>query len=200
MVEKAVENGSGSDPAVDAALQRLRAGDKTAWQEILPLLYAELHALARREMARQAASHTLQPTALVNEAFLKLCRGSGVESGQRADFMALAATAMRTILTDHARAKAAQKRSPRGATVAISEVLDAALASQWQEAAIDVIELDDLIERYKDRDPDGARIVELRYFLGQSVEEAAAILGLAPRTARRKWTTAKAWFKRELAE
>ncbi|MCR9243727.1 MAG: ECF-type sigma factor [bacterium] len=189
-----------ADAAVEAALARLRAGDQTAWQEILPLLYSELHAVARREMSRQSVSHTLQPTALVNEAFVKLCRGTGVESGQRADFMALAATAMRSILTDHARGKSRQKRSPEGKTVAISEILDIALAHQQERTPLDVIELNDLIERYKEQDPLGARLVELRYFLGQSTEEAAAILAVSPRTGRRMWSTAKAWFKRELAK
>tara|TARA_R110002073_G_scaffold210549_1_gene371024 strand:- start:98 stop:712 length:615 start_codon:yes stop_codon:yes gene_type:complete len=186
-----------SNPVEDA-LRRLRGGDKSAWKELLPLIYSELHSLARREMASQSPTHTLQPTALVNEAFLKLCNGRGVASAMQADFLGLAATAMRSILTDHARAKNTNKRTIPGATFPISEALDIAMDNQWNKSPITVLELNDLLDRYEKLDAVGAKLVELRFFAGRTVEESAAALGIAPRTAHRMWDTARAWLKREL--
>lgn len=193
------EDGVGNDTAaIDAALKRLQAGDKTAWQELMPLVYGELHSIARREMSKQAATHTLQATALVNEAFVKLCRGSSMPSSQHNEFLGLAATAMRSILTDHARAKNCAKRSAPGGHVVLSDALELVIDEQWSRSPMTVLELNDLLDKLAEMDPQGAKMVELRYFAGRTVEEAAAAVGISVRTSQRHWLAVAAWMKREL--
>lgn len=183
--------------AVDAALRRLQAGDKTAWQELMPLVYSDLHSLASREMSKQAPSHTLQATALVNEVFAKLCSGSSMPSSQHAEFLGLAATAMRSILTDHARGKNTAKRTPPGGNV-VHDALEIAIDEQWSRSPVTVLDLDELLDRLAEMDPQGAKLVELRFFAGRSVEEAADALDISVRTAQRNWNTIATWMKREL--
>ena len=179
---------------VTALLQAWGRGDDTALAALLPAVYAELHRQAERYMRGQPAGHTLQTTALVHEAYLRLVDQSDTEWRSRAHFFGVAAKAMRSILVDHARARHAAKRGADAAQVTLSEV-----AGTDPAPDMDVLELDDALRRLAEIDPDKARLVELRYFGGLSIEEAAEVLEISPATLKRHWNTARAWLRRELA-
>ena len=179
---------------VTALLQAWGRGDDTALAALLPAVYAELHRQAERYMRGQPAGHTLQTTALVHEAYLRLVDQSDTEWRSRAHFFGVAAKAMRSILVDHARARHAAKRGAGAAQVTLSEV-----AGTDPAPDMDVLELDDALRRLAEIDPDKARLVELRYFGGLSIEEAAEVLEISPATLKRHWNTARAWLRRELA-
>ena len=170
-------------------------GDRAALERLTPLVYAELRRIAARQLRREDDGHTLQPTALVNEAFLRLCGGQPPSWQDRAHFYAVCATVMRHILTDHARA---QLRAKRGAG-AVHVPLDAA-ETVVQQGDLDHARLDDALRALEAIDPRKGRIVELRYFAGLGIEETAQVLAISPMTVRREWTRAKAWLYRELAE
>jgi RNA polymerase sigma factor (TIGR02999 family) len=177
--------------------QLLRAwsqGDRAALDELLPLVYRELHQQAERFMRAQHPGHTLQVTALVHEAYLRLVDREGVEWQGRAHFFGVAGKAMRSILVDHARARHAAKRggAPRQLT------LGAAGAAAGAEPGVDVMALDEALTRLAALDPEKSRLVELRYFAGLSIEEAAEVLGVSPATVKRQWQVARVWLKREL--
>jgi len=174
-------------------LTRWGEGDESAASEAMAVVYGELHRLARSYMRRERQDHTLQPTALVNEAFLRLAEGASVSWNDRAHFFRLAARSMRRILTDHARKIRAAKRGA-GGKVPLRE-------SKLMIAGpdIDVLALDEVLERLSELDQRQATIVELRFFGGLTVEEAARTLGVAPITIKREWRSARAWLKRELA-
>jgi len=158
-------------------------------------VYAELRRIAARQMRAESPDHTLQPTALVHEAFVRLCGGSPVSWQDRAHFYAVCAQVMRHILTDHARA---QLRAKRGAGAAHVPLEDAeTLAAQ---SPVDHAALDDALRALEAVDPQKGRIVELRYFAGLGIEETAQVLNISAMTVRREWTRAKAWLYRELAE
>ena len=186
-------------------LQRMESGDAGAANELLNSLYGELRALAERMMADQPAEHTLQPTALVNEAWLRIARPGGAKHGGtgeagrewegRGHFVRLAARAMRSVLVDHARAKRADKRGGgRG-----REALDGVLA-HYEEKALDVLALNDALERLARMDEQLARIVELRFFAGLTIAETAPLLGVSTPTIERGWRVARLWLLREMPE
>lgn len=186
------------EPAAQPQITRLLAewagGDSAALDRLTPLVYGELRRIAARQLRREDADHTLQPTALVNEAFLRLCGGAAPALQDRAHFFALCAQMMRHILTDHARA---QRRGKRGAG-AVHLPLDAA-ETVVQDRRIDHAALDDALRALESVDPRKGRIVELRYFAGLGIEETAELLEISAMTVRREWTRAKAWLYRELA-
>ncbi|MFN0120641.1 MAG: sigma-70 family RNA polymerase sigma factor [Blastocatellia bacterium] len=172
-----------------------RGGDRDALDQLMPLIYTELRALARRHMGRERASHTLQTTALVNEAYLKL---AGPQEGaawqDRTHFFALAAQVMRHILVDHARARQYAKRGGGAQQITLDEAL--AVSAENTE---DILAIHEALERLHALDPRKARIVELKYFGGLGTDEIAGALGVSEITIKREWLKAKAWLFRELS-
>ncbi len=169
-------------------------GDQNALDKLVPLVYDELRRLARHYMQRETPGHTLQTTALVNEAYLRLVDQT-VPWQNRAHFFAIAAQMMRRILIDHARSHARQKRG--GGTVQVS--LDEA-AIMPQEQAAELIALDEALQRLTEIDPRRGRVVELRFYGGLSIEETANVLKISPNTVMRDWNLAKAWLFKEINE
>lgn len=161
--------------------------------KVMPAAYEELRKLAGKYMAREKAGHTLQPTALVNEAYIRLMREHAGGWQNRAHFCAIAAGAMREILVERARARAAAKRGGSRIRVSLSGVQ----ASEANET-MDVVALHEAMERLEKLDPELVRIVELRFFGGLTVEETAEAMGSSPATVKRAWSMARAWLKREL--
>jgi RNA polymerase sigma factor (TIGR02999 family) len=166
--------------------------------ELFPLMYGELRRVAGRYLGRERANHTLQPTALVNEAWMRLQNERGVEWQGRTHGLALAAQAMRRLLVDHGRHQKSHKRGGRIPHVELDDLLQAA-----QTAAVpveDILTLESALTRLEAIDPRGAEVVALRFFSGLSVPEVAEHLGVSARTVESDWTHARAWLKRELAE
>ncbi len=180
---------------VTRLLQRWGAGDAQAAGELLPLLYDELRRLAAAYMRRQPMGHTLQPTALVNEAYLKLAGQQGLSFANRAGFFALAAKVMRQFLVDHARAHNAAKRGGDAVRVKLDERI-ASLPSR----DVDFADLDAALAELGRLDERQAQIIELRFFAGLGIEETAAALSLSPATVKREWATARAWLYRKLSD
>jgi len=168
-------------------------GNRTALTQLLPLVYAELRRVAARQLRRERPDHTLQPTALVNEAYLRLVDQRQVDWQNRAHFFGVAAQVMRRILVDHARRHRASKRGDGVRCVSIDEAKDVAAANEMP-----ILALDHALGRLETLDADLARIVELRAFGGLTIDEAAHVLSVSPSTAKRDWRTAKAWLTREL--
>jgi len=168
-------------------------GDSAALGRLTPLIQAELHRLAQRCMARESPGHTLQATALVNEAYLKLIDQRRARWHNRAHFFAVSAQLMRRILVDHARRRRFQKRGGSAVRVSLDEAGTVAA-----ETSADIVDLDDALEALTRIDPRQARVVELRFFGGLSVEETAEFLGISPKTVQRDWKIAKLWLLREL--
>jgi RNA polymerase sigma factor (TIGR02999 family) len=194
------ESSAPSDTAPSEVTQLLlawRAGDEAASDRLLRLIYAELHRQAVRAMRREGEVHTLQPTALVNEAYLRLVDQSRVHWRNRAHFFGVAAQLMRRILVDHARARLAAKR---GGGVSALSLGDIAFSEEYAggDGDVDVLALNDALERLAALDPDQARLVELRYFSGLNIEETAEALGVSPATVKREWAIARAWLRREM--
>ena len=171
------------------------AGDAHALEALLPMVYDELHRQAVRFFYRERAGHTLQPTALVNEVYLRLINQHEVNWRNRAQFFGIAAEMMRRILVSHARGRQAQKRG--GATPHIT--LDEGVAAAPQRD-LNLLALDEALTRLEQLDPEKSRMVELRFFTGLSVEETAEVMGVSPRTIDRQWQTAKAWLYREIGK
>jgi RNA polymerase sigma factor (TIGR02999 family) len=182
-------------PQVTQLLIDWSNGDRAALDKLMSIVDAELRRLAHRYMSRERSGHTLQTTALVNEAFVRLVNRKNVHWQNRAHFFAIAAQLMRTILVDHARSHACAKRGGSADTL----VLDEAMVVS-QEKAAEVVALDDALKVLADMDPQQSRIVELRFFGGLTVEETAEVLQLSPATIKREWSTAKAWLFHELAK
>ena len=170
-------------------------GDKAALDKLVPLIYDELRRLARHYMSRERPGNTLQTTALVNEAYLRLINRKHVHWQNRAHFFAIAAQLMRSILVDHARSHAYAKRGGGARKIA----LDDAMAVSQQRAA-DVVALDDALKKLAEIDPEQSRIVEMKFFGGLTIEESAEVMGLSPATIKREWSTAKAWLYHELSK
>lgn len=170
-------------------------GDMAALNKLTPLVYAELRRIARRQMSRERDGHTLQATALVNEAFIRLARQEDVSWQDRAHFYAVCAQVMRHILIDHARANARDKRG--GGAIHVS--LDEAVMLAGGQTT-DFLALEEALRALEAFDPQKGRIVELRYFAGLGIEETAEVLRISPTTVRREWRRAKAWLYRALAE
>ena len=170
------------------------AGDQDALQRLTPLVYQELHRLATLYMSRERADHTLQPTALVHEVYLRLVDLQGVGWRDRAHFLAVAARTMRRILVDIARARGYQKRSGGGERVVLNEELVPAV-----QPGAELVALDDALTRLAAIDERKSQVVELRYFGGLQVEETAEALHISPETVMRDWRAAKAWLHLQLS-
>ena len=183
-----------SQPATDL-LNSSAAGDQRAADALMPLVYDEFHRLAVSYMQSEPAGHTLQPTALVNEAFLKLVDQTRVNWQGKTHFFAVGAQAMRRILVDHARRKSRAKRGGGRTKISLDEGL--ALSPQRDE---DLLALDEALEKLAGLDPRQAKIVELRFFGGLTIPEVAQVLGVSERTVRNEWTVVRAWLRRELSE
>ena len=169
--------------------------DKTALDKLMPLIYDELRRLAHRYMSRERAGHTMQTTALVNEAYVRLVNRQNVHWQDRAHFFAIAAELMRTILVDHARSHATAKRGGGARKFSLDEALVVS-----QERATEVVALDEALKALALIDPKQSRIVELRFFGGLTIEETAEVLALSTATIKREWNTAKAWLYHELSK
>jgi RNA polymerase sigma factor (TIGR02999 family) len=178
-------------------LQDWSDGNREALDELMPLVYQELHRQAARYLRGERQDHTLQSTALINEAYLKLIDQKAVRWQNRAHFFAIAAQAMRRILVDHARSK---NRERRGGEFERVDIEDAALVASGEGASIDLIALDAALTKLAKMDEQKARIVELRYFSGLSVKETAEVMAVSTDTVERHWTMAKAWLLRELEQ
>lgn len=168
-------------------------GDQSAFDRLMPLVYEEMRKIARRYMVRQRPDHTLQTTALVNEAYLRLIDSSKVQWQNRAHFFAISAQLMRRILVDFARARTNLKRGGGAHKVVLDEALTIS-----SEPGADLVALDDALTDLAAIDKRQSQIVELRYFGGLSEDEVAEVLGLSSRTVRRDWSLARAWLYREL--
>jgi RNA polymerase sigma factor (TIGR02999 family) len=169
-------------------------GDQTALERLAPLVYGELHRLARRYMAQERPDHTLEATALVHEAYLRLVDSKNMHWQNRAHFFAVSAQLMRRILVDFARSRRYQKRGGERRQVSLDEALVVS-----RERAADLVALDDALRALAKLDPRKSRVVELRFFGGLSVEEAAETLGVSGDTVMRDWKLAKVWLLRELS-
>jgi len=169
-------------------------GDDTALAQLVPRVYAELHRLAHHHMRAERRGGTLQTTALVNEAYLRLVDTRRIRWESRAHFLGVAAQAMRRVLVDAARARRARKRGGAESPVVLDEALLAA-----PERSASLVALDDALTALASVDPRKSQVVELRYFAGLSVAETAAILRVSPETVQRDWRVAKAWLLRELS-
>jgi RNA polymerase sigma factor (TIGR02999 family) len=172
-----------------------RNGDRAALDQLMPIVYSELRRLARRQLAGERPCHTLQTTALVNEAYLRLVDQSSFQWQNRAHFFAVAARIMRHILVDYARARHNAKRGGRAMKVTLDEAAEIST-----ERATEMVALDDALTALAKFDPRRSQIVELRFFGGLSVEETAEALQVSPGTVMREWTLAKAWLQREIGK
>jgi RNA polymerase sigma factor (TIGR02999 family) len=168
-------------------------GDRAALDELMPLVYDELRGLASAYLARERPGHTLQTTALVHEAYLKLVDQRRVQWQNRAHFFGIAAQMMRRILVSHARAHRAEKRGRGAQPLSLDEVPELSAKPK-----VDLVALDDALDRLTEIDPRQGRVVELRFFGGLSIDEAGEVLSLSPATVGREWTMAKAWLYKEL--
>lgn len=168
-------------------------GDQNALNELMPLVYNELHRIARRAWSRQEQGNTLQPTALINEAFLRLAGSENASFQNRSHFLAVACTAMRQILVNHAKSRHTGKRGSGGVELSLDDVQ---LAVN-QEAA-EVVALHEALTRLQEIDPRKSRVVEMRYFGGLSIEETAEALGVSVITVNRDWRLARTWLNREM--
>lgn len=174
-------------------LEAVSEGNRSAVDQLLPIVYHELRALAQRRLSAERSDHTLQATALVHEAYMKLIDQREVQWQNRAHFFGVAALAMRRILVNHAKAKGRVKRGGGGARVELTEA-----AAITAEPDLDIVALDEAMKRLAEVDERAARVVELRFFGGMSVEETAEVLQVAPATVKRDWTIARAWLLREI--
>ena len=170
-------------------------GDQDAAARLMPLVYDELRALAAKALQRERPDHTLQPTAIVNEAFLRLVEQSHAEYHSRTHFFAISAQMIRRVLVDHARKHHAAKRGGHEKRLTLRESLDGGISKE-----IDVLALDEALEKLARLDPRQCQVVELRFFGGLSVEQTADMLEISPRTVEQDWRMARAWLKRELSE
>jgi len=184
-----------TQPSPDAThiLLEHAGGDPAAAERLLPLVYAELRALAARFMREERRTHTLEPTALVHEAYVKLVDGSRVGWEGRSHFLALAAQAMRQVLVDHARRRKARKRGGGARPLALTGLDPGAEAR-----TLDILALDEALEKLARRNARQAEVVKLRFFAGLTCEETALVLSVTERTVRNDWYVARAWLNREL--
>jgi RNA polymerase sigma factor (TIGR02999 family) len=184
---------SPSQKGVTQLLVNWSNGDQKALEELTPLVYGELRRLASRYLRNERPGHTLQSTALVHEAYLRLIDQHSVHWQNRAHFFGVAAQLIRRILVDHARGRKADKRGGGAAMLALDEVLGTP-----GQRDLDLVALDDALEGLGKIDPQQSRVVELRFFAGLSIEETAEVLRVSPATVKRDWTAAKAWLYREI--
>lgn len=190
---------------VTRLLQRWAEGDKGALEELWPLVYDDVRRLARRQMARERGDHTLQGTALVNEAFIRLAGQRVLEWQNREQFLSLAAQIMRRVLVDHARQRGAQRRGDGAKKVSMHdtqaafEVEAVQALDSLDDDRVDVLAIDAALTRLQQIDAPQGRIVELRYFGGLTLEETASVTGVSLASVKREWAMARAWLRRELA-
>lgn len=173
-------------------LAQWNEGDPKALEALVPLVYDELHRLAHYYLRGERPDHTLQTTALINEAYLRLVEQGPFRTQNRGHFVAIAASLMRQILVDYARSRRAAKRGA-DCTVTLNDGVEAIRTPD-----IDVLALDEALKQLAERDPQQSRIVELRYFAGLTVEETAAVIGISPATVKRDWNMARAWLSRQM--
>lgn len=178
--------------SLEKLLAQWNAGDHKVLESLVPLVYTELHGLAHNYLRRERPDHTLQTTALINEAYVRLVEQGPFEAQSREGFMALAATLMRQILVDYARRRRAAKRGP-DCRVTLDEDMNAA-----KDPGFDVLALDDALKLLAERDLQQCRIVELRFFAGLTVEETSSVLSISPATVKRDWSMARAWLSRQV--
>lgn len=181
-----------TDHVVTRLLDQARRGDRAAIDQLLPMVYAELHLIAERHMARERGDHTLQPTALVHEAYVRLAQGAAIDASGRLHFLRLASQVMRRVLVDHARARQAAKR---GGVLLVT--LDEAAAGH-DAPLLDLLALDDALTRLAQAEPRWAEVVELRFFAGLEITEIAETLAISTATVKRDWRFARAWLARAL--
>ncbi|MBZ5600776.1 MAG: sigma-70 family RNA polymerase sigma factor [Acidobacteriia bacterium] len=170
-----------------------RNGDKNALDQMTPVLYDELRRLARHFLAAERPDHTLQPTALVHEAYMRLVDQRSVDWKNRAHFLGVAASMMRRILINHARANQAAKREGFTQAIALEDALGV-----FTNPQIDLLELNKALQQLADLDPQQGRVVELRYFGGLTIEETAEVMGISPATVKREWGTARLWLMQQI--
>jgi RNA polymerase sigma factor (TIGR02999 family) len=171
------------------------AGDQSAFDKLVPLIYDELRALARRYMRQERPGHTLQPTALVNEAYVRLFDVNRIQWQSRSHFLAVAATTMRRILVEFARQRHRQKRGGEAVRVTVDDAMEIA-----EDRSDDFVALSDALSTLATFDQRMSQVVELRFFGGLNVQEAAEVLNVSPETVNRDWKTAKVWLLRELSQ
>jgi RNA polymerase sigma factor (TIGR02999 family) len=179
---------------VTQLLESWSGGDRQALQKLMPLVYDELHRLAQRYLRNERSDHTLQSTALVHEAYLRMVDQKNVRWQNRAHFFGVAAQSIRHILVDHARGHKAAKRGAGAAKLSLDEAIGVP-----DKGEIDLLALDETLERLATLDPQQAQIVELRFFGGLSIEETAEALRISPATVKRDWVMAKAWLYQNLS-
>lgn len=189
---------SHSDPAprdhdVTRLLHDWSGGDEQALARLIDLVYPELHRIAAQYLRRERQGHTLQPTALVNEAFLRLAQRPDKQWNDRTHFFAVAARIVRNVLVDHARAREAEKRGGGALTVVLTDA-----AAQVPAPEVNLLDLDTALKELEQLDPQHSRIVELRYFAGLSIEETAAVVGVSESSVKRDWVLAKTWIRRRM--
>lgn len=178
---------------ITAKLRDWNRGNRSAAEELMPLVYDELRKVAANYLRKERSDHTLQPTALVNEAYLKLVDISSVEWQDRAHFFAVSSNVMRRILVDYARAQATDKRGGAAQKVELQDAIGFS-----RENEVDLLALNDALEKLTELDARQSRIVEMRFFGGLSVEETAEVLKVSTRTIKREWAMAKAWLFQQM--
>ena len=181
-------------PQVTQILDDWSRGDREALNRLVPLVYSELRRLAGRHLRHERQGHTLQTTALIHEAYLRLVDQRRVRWQNRAHFFAVAARLMRRILVDHARGRQRIKRGGSATQLPLEEALVVAA----EQMNVDVLALDDALAQLLELDPRQCQVVELRFFSGLSIEETAAVIGVSPATVKNDWSIAKAWLRREM--
>jgi RNA polymerase sigma factor (TIGR02999 family) len=191
---RAVRVGEDKPNEITRLLKAWGGGDEAAMERLAPMVYQELHRMARRYMNHEAPGNTLQTTALVNEAYLRLAGAGDVDWQDRAHFFAISAQMMRRILVDAARARRSEKRGGPAARLNFDQVPDVA-----PSRGRDLIALDDALNELAKLDPRKVRVIEMRFFGGLSVEQTAAILQISPQSVMRDWKLAKAWLTREIS-
>ena len=188
---------------VTRLLRAWASGDARALDSLWPLVYDDLKRLARRQLARERGDHTLQRTALVNEAFIRLAGQNAIDWLNREQFLSLAAKIMRHVLVDYARQRNAQRRGDGAMKLSLSDTkaaleVEEAQAATFDESGVDVVAIDSALQKLEKIDAPQSRIVELRYFGGLTLEETASVTGITVASVKREWTMARAWLRREL--
>jgi RNA polymerase sigma factor (TIGR02999 family) len=183
-----------SNLEISELLVAWRHGDREAWDKLIPVVYEELRIQARRQLRKERNNHTLRTTALVHEAYLKLADQHSAGWENREHFIRLASEIMRRVLVDYARGRKSEKRGGDAETVSIDSTFQIAI----DNSDINLLELDAALSKLASMDPQQAKIVEVRYFAGCSIEETARVVGVSTATVKRDWASAKAWLKHEL--
>lgn len=184
--------------SVNEQLSRWRAGDASALEPLLPLVYDELRRVARRHLQREAPGHTLSPTGLVHETYLRLLRQRHIAAGDRGEFLSIAAHMMRRVLVDHARGRTRLKRGGHETPVSLADGCDPPFLSDLEVE--EVLAVDAALDRLEQLDGRARRVVEHRVFAGLTLEETADALGISARSVQRTWNAARAWLRKEIGQ